>query len=90
MPPFRNPFGRKAPLVNGSNPAIQDENKRPTTNGVAKPGLRPDDGVSRTSSALSIKPNKEEPNEFKLSGMHRNSRSTILRVPAVVAARYDV
>ncbi|KAL9120216.1 MAG: hypothetical protein Q9187_003230 [Circinaria calcarea] len=79
MPPFRNPFGRKPPPVNGTNPTIQDENRRPTANGVAKPGLRPDDGVSRSSSALSIKPNKEEPNEFKLSGMHPNSRSTMPR-----------
>ncbi|MCJ1336057.1 hypothetical protein MMC09_001332 [Bachmanniomyces sp. S44760] len=66
MPPFRNPFGKKPPNVNGITPD-QDENIPPTRpNGLLNQGK---DGTtaSRTSSTLSIKPNKDEPNEFKLS-----------------------
>ncbi|MCJ1240659.1 hypothetical protein MMC14_008663 [Varicellaria rhodocarpa] len=71
MPPFRNPFGRKPPPSNGVNTPVQpgqDENKPPTsTNGVGQSQAGTDSTGSRTSSALNIKPNKDEPNEFKLS-----------------------
>ena len=69
MPPFRNPFNKKPPLVNGV-PNIADENIRPSL------GLRADQASekssyteSRTSSSLSIKPRKEEAAEYKLSGL---------------------
>lgn len=66
MPPFRNPFNKKPPVANGLA-HVQDENVRPS--------LAPDNASqkssyagSRTSSSMSIKPRKEETNEFKLSG----------------------
>lgn len=69
MPPFRNPFNKKAPPVNGV-PATADENVRPSL------GVRSDHASerssyagSRASSSLSIKPRKEETAEYKLSGM---------------------
>lgn len=67
MPPFRNPFVRKPPTLNGGALA-HDENTPPTSsNGTEQPAQRLDFSLSRASSALSIKPNKQEPNEFKLS-----------------------
>ena len=69
MPPFRNPFGRKVPPVSGT-PISQDENPLATATNGAEDNSRINHlSGSRTSSALSIKPNKEEPNEFKLSGI---------------------
>ena len=69
MPPFRNPFNKKAPPVNGV-PTTADENVRPSL------GVRSDHASerssyagSRASSSLSIKPRKEETAEYKLSGM---------------------
>ncbi|MCJ1252414.1 hypothetical protein MMC24_000220 [Lignoscripta atroalba] len=71
MPPFRNPFGRK-PVANSGTPS-HDENTPPTApNGLDNPPQRPDLSASRTSSALSIKKNKEEPDEFKLSVVNDN------------------
>ncbi|MCJ1245050.1 hypothetical protein MMC30_002251 [Trapelia coarctata] len=69
MAPFRNPFGRRPPPVNGSAPSGQDESAPSTLpNGTANASQRDNlSTTSRTSSALSIKPNREEPNEFKLS-----------------------
>lgn len=76
MPPFRNPFVRKAPAVpSGAGTAslgVGDENARPiAANGIDKESSsrRPDyTGASRASSALSIKSRQEEPREYKLSG----------------------
>lgn len=69
MPPFRNPFNKKPPVVNGV-PTIADENVRPSL------GVRGDHASekssytgSRASSSLSIKPRKEETAEYKLSGV---------------------
>ena len=68
MPPFRNPFNKKPPIVNGV-PSVTDENVRPSL------GVRGDQASerssytgSRASSSLSIKPRKEETAEYKLSG----------------------
>lgn len=67
MPPFRNPFGRKPPVVNGAT-SVEDENTRPSApNGIEKKSPRPDYAASRASSSLSIKGRKEEPSEYKLS-----------------------
>ncbi|KAL8845819.1 MAG: hypothetical protein Q9221_009049 [Calogaya cf. arnoldii] len=64
MPPFRNPFGRKPPVVNGPT-SLQDENARPSLNADAT-AQRPSYTSSRASSSLSIK-RREEPSEYKLS-----------------------
>ncbi|KAL9071645.1 MAG: hypothetical protein Q9161_004070 [Pseudevernia consocians] len=68
MPPFRNPFNKKPPVVNGV-PTFADENVRPSL------GVRGDQASerssytgSRASSSLSIKPRKQETAEYKLSG----------------------
>ena len=67
MPPFRNPFGKKPPVANGTT--VQDENARPplavTRDGASQKSSYTE---SRASSSLSIKPKKEEPSEYKLSG----------------------
>ena len=70
MPPFRNPFGRKPPNAGGVAPtSIQDEETRPATQDLPEDGIkRSDMTASRTSSAMSIKPSREEPSEYKLSG----------------------
>jgi len=68
MAPFRNPFGRKPPALNGVN-AVQDENLRPaSTNPSEKGSQRGSYADSRASSSLSIKSRREEPAEYKLSG----------------------
>ncbi|KAL8872198.1 MAG: hypothetical protein Q9174_002130 [Haloplaca sp. 1 TL-2023] len=64
MPPFRNPFGRKPPVANGTT-SMQDENAPPKLNGDAT-SQRPGYASSRASSSLSII-RREEPNEYKLS-----------------------
>lgn len=81
MPPFRNPFGRKAAVPNGVS-TVQDENARPaSTNDSDKDSQRASYENSRASSSLSIKGRKEEPTEYKLSGkLFRFARS--VRVPA--------
>lgn len=81
MPPFRNPFVRRAPAVPSGGGAsgggtaslgVGDENARQiAANGIDKESssTRPDySGASRASSALSIKSRQEEPREYKLSG----------------------
>jgi hypothetical protein len=67
MPPFRNPFGKKPPVVNGT--PVQDENVRPSL-GVTgdQASQKSSYADSRASSSLSIKGRKEEPSEYKLSG----------------------
>jgi hypothetical protein len=62
MPPFRNPFSVKKPTTNGLEP-VNDENAGPLSNGAFA-----DDQTPKPSVALSIKGNRDEPNEFKLSG----------------------
>ena len=67
MPPFRNPFGKKPPVVNGS--VVQDENTRPPLSVLGdQASQKSSQAGSRASSSLSIKPRKEEPSEYKLSG----------------------
>lgn len=71
MPPFRNPFVKKPPIVNGI-PALQYENSSsPTTtataNEIERGSPRADYADSRASSSLSIK-KREDPGEYKLSG----------------------
>jgi hypothetical protein len=71
MPPFRNPFVKKPPIVNGF-PALQYENSASptataTANEVERGSPRADYTESRASSSLSIK-KREEPGEYKLSG----------------------
>lgn len=68
MPPFRNPFSTKKPsAANGLEP-VNDENARPLSNGASAA----DGQTPRPSVALSIKGNRDEPNEFKLSGEFPN------------------
>ena len=65
MPPFRNPFGKKPPVLNGA----ADENLPPrTSDGAETRSQRSGYADSRASSSLSIKGRKEEPSEYKLSG----------------------
>lgn len=66
MPPFRNPFGRKPPVVNGP-PLLHDENTPSSRLGGDAAAQRPSYASSRASSSLSIK-RREEPSEYKLSG----------------------
>lgn len=66
MPPFRNPFGRKPPVVNGTT-TLQNENAPPTKFSGDDASQRSDYASSRASSSLSIK-KREEPSEYKLSG----------------------
>jgi hypothetical protein len=64
MPPFRIPFtNRKTPFLYGLE-TNNDENARPISGG----GELPDHNKARPSLALGIKGNREEPNEFKMSG----------------------
>ena len=69
MPPFRNPFGRRPPPTNDPTLGQGENTPAAPLNGQAKEPQRSDFTASRTSSALSVKANKDEPNEFKLSGM---------------------
>ena len=65
MAPFRNPFGKKPPVVNGA----VDENLPPrASDGTETGSQRSGYADSRASSSLSIKGRKEEPSEYKLSG----------------------
>lgn len=66
MPPFRNPFVRRPPPINGITNGV-DENTPPTKDKLVSPSERPGYSSSRASSAVSIKPPKE-PDEFKMSG----------------------
>ena len=69
MPPFRNPFNKKAPIVNGV-PTTEDENVRPSLDARSDHASeRSSYAGSRASSSLSIKPRKEETAEYKLSGV---------------------
>ncbi|KAL8715263.1 MAG: hypothetical protein Q9220_001221 [cf. Caloplaca sp. 1 TL-2023] len=65
MPPFRNPFGRKPPVVSGVG-SIHDENTPPSKLNGDATSQRSDYASSRASSSLSIK-KREEPSEYKLS-----------------------
>ena len=73
MPPFRNPFVKRAAAAavpSSGASLIGDENARPVAaNGIDKESSsRPEYAGSRASSALSIKARQEEPREYKLSG----------------------
>ncbi|KAL8809685.1 MAG: hypothetical protein Q9200_003201 [Gallowayella weberi] len=65
MPPFRNPFGRKPPVVTGTT-SLQNENTPPSRLNGDTASDRPGYASSRASSSLSIK-KREEPSEYKLS-----------------------
>ncbi|KAL8636609.1 MAG: hypothetical protein Q9228_006010 [Teloschistes exilis] len=65
MPPFRNPFGRKPPVVNGTS-LPNDENAPPPKLNEDGASQRSGYASSRASSSLSIK-KREEPSEYKLS-----------------------
>ncbi|KAI4287345.1 MAG: hypothetical protein L6R35_003395 [Caloplaca aegaea] len=65
MPPFRNPFGRKPPTVNGTTAPHDENTPPPTLNGEAASN-KPSYSSSRASSSLSIK-KTNEPTEYKLS-----------------------
>ncbi|KAL6717944.1 Pumilio y domain member 6 [Lecanora helva] len=66
MAPFRNPFGKKPPVVNGA--VVQDENVRPPlTVTKDEASQKSSYSGSMASSSMSIKPRKEEPSEYKLS-----------------------
>lgn len=70
MPPFRNPFNKKPPVVNGL-PTVADENFRPSLGARGdQASERSSYAGSRASSSLSIKPRKEETAEYKLSGVY--------------------
>jgi len=77
MPPFRNPFGKKPPVANGTGPT-NDENARPSL-GVQDNASQSSYAGSRASSSLSIK-KKEEPSEYKLSGKHRQLTATLMEL----------
>ncbi|KAL9580801.1 MAG: hypothetical protein Q9212_004280 [Teloschistes hypoglaucus] len=65
MPPFRNPFNRKPPVVNGAT-LPNDENAPPQKLNEDGASQRSGYASSRASSSLSIK-KREEPSEYKLS-----------------------
>ena len=68
MAPFRNPFGKKTGFPNGGAPEGV-ENQRPSL------GDQGSQASSRTSSSINIKAKKEEPSEYKLSGMQSKKLS---------------
>jgi hypothetical protein len=73
MPPFRNPFSTRKPAsANGLEPG-NDENVRPLSNDATGA----DGQATKPSVALSIKGNRDEPNEFKLSGKSLIRQSAI-------------
>ncbi|KAI4129377.1 MAG: hypothetical protein LQ347_003802 [Umbilicaria vellea] len=78
MPPFRNPFGRRPPPTNDLTPGQGENTPGAALNGQAKEPQRSDLTSSRTSSALSIRANKDEPNEFKLSGINSSNHRSML------------
>jgi hypothetical protein len=73
MPPFRNPFSTRKPNSTNGLDSVNDENARPLPNGASVP----DGQAARPSVALSIKGNRDEPNEFKLSGEVPSRQITI-------------
>ncbi|KAL9023662.1 MAG: hypothetical protein Q9180_008152 [Flavoplaca navasiana] len=82
MPPFRNPFGRKPPVVNGAT-SLQDENTPSSkVNGDAL-SQRPSYTSSRASSSLSIK-RREEPSEYKLSAFSTGKEELLVPFAYVI------
>ena len=90
MPPFRNPFNKKAPVVNGV-PTTADENVRPSL-GVrsGQASERSSFTGSRASSSLSIKPRKEETAEYKLSGVWPKHSVTDMKLEDRANPRHSV
>ncbi|KAL8761212.1 MAG: hypothetical protein Q9184_002644 [Pyrenodesmia sp. 2 TL-2023] len=82
MPPFRNPFGRKPPVVNGTT-TLQNENTLPTRLSGDNASQRSDYASSRASSSLSIK-KREEPSEYKLSAVTPRKEKLLVAVPNIV------
>ncbi|KAL8929931.1 MAG: hypothetical protein Q9208_001075 [Pyrenodesmia sp. 3 TL-2023] len=85
MPPFRNPFGRKPPIVNGAT-TLQNENTPPTKLSGDNASQRSDYASSRASSSLSIK-KRDEPSEYKLSAVTPGKEKLLVAVSNIV---YDV
>ena len=78
MPPFRNPFSTRKPATTNGLEPINDENARPLSNGA----FVADGPAQKQSVALSIKGNRDEPNEFKLSGKLSNQSPNVQRIDA--------
>ena len=71
--PIRNPFASKRPPVVNGWADTNDENAKPSSgNGNEE---KPDYASSRASSVLSIKSRREEPTEYKLSGVSHSDVS---------------
>ncbi|KAI4124935.1 MAG: hypothetical protein LQ338_004559 [Usnochroma carphineum] len=85
MPPFRNPFGRKPPIVNGTT-TLHDENTPPSKLNGDAASQTSGYASSRASSSLSIK-KREEPSEYKLSALSAGKEKLLVTFPNVV---YDV
>ncbi|KAL8948143.1 MAG: hypothetical protein Q9222_005642 [Ikaeria aurantiellina] len=88
MPPFRNPFGRKPPVVNGVS-SIQDENTPPSKLNGDATSQRSDYASSRASSSLSIK-KREEPSEYKLSAFTSGEEKLLVALADDISARSPV
>ncbi|KAI4187771.1 MAG: hypothetical protein LQ346_005437 [Caloplaca aetnensis] len=82
MPPFRNPFGRKPPVVNGAT-AVQNENTPPTKLSGDDASQRSDYASSRASSSLSIK-KRDEPSEYKLSALSSRKEKLLVPLPNII------
>lgn len=65
--PIRNPFASRRPPVLNGGAETNDENAAPSS--MEANGEKPDYASSRASSVLSIKSRREEPTEYKLSGV---------------------
>ncbi|KAL8938007.1 MAG: hypothetical protein Q9211_003408 [Gyalolechia sp. 1 TL-2023] len=82
MAPFRNPFGRRPPTVNGTT-GLQDENAPPSKLNGDAASERPSYTSSRASSSLSIK-KKDEANEYKLSALSSREEKLLVAFPNLV------
>ncbi|KAL8676343.1 MAG: hypothetical protein Q9186_007131 [Xanthomendoza sp. 1 TL-2023] len=82
MPPFRNPFGRKPPVVNGPT-SLQNENTPPSRLNGDTASERPGYASSRASSSLSIK-RREEPSEYKLSAIPARQKELLVALADII------
>ncbi|KAL8905981.1 MAG: hypothetical protein Q9207_002312 [Kuettlingeria erythrocarpa] len=82
MPPFRNPFGRKPPIVNGAI-TLQNENTPPNKLSGDDASQKSDYASSRASSSLSIK-KRDEPSEYKLSALSSRKEKFLVPLPNII------
>ncbi|KAI4142202.1 MAG: hypothetical protein L6R39_005045 [Caloplaca ligustica] len=82
MPPFRNPFGRKPPIVNGRT-TPHDENTPPSKLNGDAASQTSGYASSRASSSLSIK-KRDEPSEYKLSAFTAGKEKLLVALQNVV------